>query len=252
MEISRDPIKPGDVYEYRCDNNQGYGYMVPVKTSNGWDFIDTYQLDCPWLQDGETKDEASIRRIIELGASEHDGYVSRATSSFYYSNARFGKVEVPNDLRLAFNLNDYDVVSRRECDNYDSDDVILFVPLYFEQNYSWDYGNAFGLCFVRKDAAKNHVNEFRSLLEEASCSIIKPDASVAAFLLDKVEEKLHEIEGAGKSTQRDRDAVSRLAKRIEIIVKCSEALREIDMEVIAQLGNSDSTGEERNEDDESY
>ena len=73
MGISGDFIMPGDVYEYRCGNDQGYGYMIPVKTSNGCDFIDTYQLDNPWLQDGETKDEASIRRIIELGNSEHDG-----------------------------------------------------------------------------------------------------------------------------------------------------------------------------------
>ena len=33
MEISEDTIRPGDVYEYSCGNNQGYGYMVPVKTS---------------------------------------------------------------------------------------------------------------------------------------------------------------------------------------------------------------------------
>mgnify|MGYP000734999254 CR=1 FL=1 len=186
-----------------------------------------------------------------MGHGEHDGYVSRATSSFYYSNAFFGRVEVPYDLRLAFNLNDYDVVSRRECDNYDRDDVILFVPLYFEQHYNWDYGKTFGLCFVRKDAEKSLANEFRSLLEEASSSIVKPYAETAAYLLGKIEEKLHELEGAGKSTQRDRDDVSRLAKRIEIIGKCAEDLREIDREVMAQLGNSGSTGEERTEDDES-
>lgn len=250
MEINGDSIMPGDVYEYSCGNDQGYGYMVPVKTSKGWDFIDTYQLNIPWLQDGETKDEASIRRIIELGTSEHDGYVSRATSSFYYSNAHFGKVEVPYNLRLMFNLNDYDVASRRECDNYDSDDVILFVPLYFEQHYSWDYGKTFGLCFVRKDAEKSLVNEFRSLLAEASSSIVKPHAETAASLLDEVEEKLHELEGAGEATQSDKDAVSRLAKRIEIICKCAEDLREIDREVMAKLLTSDSTGEERTEDDE--
>ena len=248
--ISRNPIMPGDVYKYNCGNGQGYGYMIPVKTSNGWDFIDTYQLDAPWPEDGETKDEASIRRIIELGNGEHDGYVSRATSSFYHSNARFGRTEVPYDLRLAFNLNDYDVVSRRECDNYDSDDVILFVPLYFEQHYRWDYGKTFGLCFVREDAEKSPVNEFRSLLAEASSSIVKPYAETAASLLSEVEEKLRELEGLGLSTQGDEDAVSRLAKRIEIIDKCAEDLREIDRERMEQLGNPDSTGEERTGDDE--
>lgn len=106
-EANGDLIRPGDVYEYSCCNDQGYGYMIPVKTSGGWDFIDTYQLGIPWSKDGETSDDASIRRIIELGHGEHDGYVSNQTSMFYHRNAYFGKAAVPRGLRLAFNLNDY-------------------------------------------------------------------------------------------------------------------------------------------------
>lgn len=243
-------IKPGDVYKYRCSNNQGYGYMVPVKTSSGWDFIDTYQLGIPSRKTGESGDDASIRRIIELGHGEHDGYVSRATSSFYHRNARFGKTTVPCDLRLEFNLNDYDVVSSRECDDYDCGDVVKFVPLYFEQHYNWDSGMALGLCFVRKGAKKSPVAEFRSLLEEASRSIVEPYAGIAAFLLGKVEEKLHELDGAGQSTQRDKDAVSRLAKRVGIIEKCTEELRAVDSERTAQLGDSGSAGDEGTRNDE--
>lgn len=243
-------IMPGDVYKYRCGNDQGYGYMVPVKTSDGWDLIDTYHLGIPSRKPGETNDAASIRRIIELGHGEHDGYVSRATSSFYHRNALFGKTTVPCDMRLAFNLNDCEAASRRECADYDSGDVVMFVPLYFEQHYNWDSGRALGLCFVRKGAKKSLVAEFRSLLEEASSSIVEPYAGTAAFLLGKVEEKFHELEGAGQSTQRDKDAVSRLAKRIEIIDKCAEDLRAVGRERTAQLGDSGSTGEERTGDDE--
>lgn len=68
--------------------------------------------------------------------------------------------------------------------------------------------------------------------------------------MGKVEEKLNELEGAGQSTQRDKDAVSRLAKRIEIIDKCAEDLRAVGRERTAQLGDSGSTGEERTGDDE--
>lgn len=240
-------IMPGDVYKYSCGNDQGYGYMVPVKTSSGWDFIDTYHLGIPWRKDGENGDDASIRQIIELGYGEHDGYVSRATSSFYYRNAHLGRTAIPYGLRLAFNLNDYEVATRRECDDYDSGDVIIFVPLYFDQHYNWNSGKALGLCFVRKGVKKSPVNEFRSLLEEASSSIVKPYAGTAAFLLGKVEEKLHELEGAGKSTQRDKDAVSRLSKRIEIIDKCAKDLREIDRERMAQLGDSERTGDDEDD-----
>lgn len=246
---SGDHIRPGDVYEYICCNDQGYGYMVPVKTSKGWDFIDTYQLGIPCRKDGETGDDASIRRIIELGHGEHDGYVSQATSLFYYHNVHLRKVGVPNGLRLALNLSDYNVASSRECADYDDEDVAMFVPLYFEQHYSWHSGRALGLCFVRKDAGKSPVNEFRALLEEASGSIAVPYAGRAASLLGKVENKLCVLEDFGLSTQEDEDAVFRLAKRIEIINKCVKDLGKIDRERMAQLWDSGGSGEERTVDD---
>ena len=247
---SGDHIRPGDVYEYRCCNNQGYGYMVPVKTSRGWDFIDTYQLGIPQRKAGETGDDASVRRIIELGHGEHDGYVNRATSSFYHRNACFGRTAIPDDLRLAFNLNDFATASRRECADYDDCDVVMFVPLYFEQHYNWNFGRAFGLCFVRKGAKKSPVAEFRTLLGEASNSISEPYARGAASLLSRAEKKLRELEDLGLSTQEDEDAVSHLAKRIEIINKCVEDLREIDRERMTQRRDSDSTVEERTVDDD--
>lgn len=42
-------------------------------------------------------------------------------------------------------------------------DVEMLYDEYGE-NYSWDLGRALGLCFVRKGAEKDRVNEFRSLL----------------------------------------------------------------------------------------
>lgn len=244
MEISGETIRPGDVYEYSCINNQGYGYMVPVKTSDGWDFIDTYHLDIPFQKDGETRDRASIRRIIELGHGEHDGYVTRVTSSFYHTNAYFGRAEVPNGLRLLFNLDDYDVATRRECYDYDSGDVIAFVPLYREQHFDWGSGRTLGLCFVREGAKKSPVNEFRSLLADAYSSIVEPSIGTAHFRFDEVKKKLRELDGAGLSTQRDKDDVSRLAKRIEVIDECIGKLREIDRECEKQRRDSCSTDEE--------
>lgn len=247
MEVSGDTIRPGDVYEYSCHNDQGYGYMVPVKTSDGWDFVDTYHLGSPLMKDGEKKDEASIRRIIELGRGEHDGYATRVTSGFYYTNAHFGKAKVPNGLRLAFNISDYDVASRRECDDYDSGDVVIFVPLYREQHFDWNFGRTLGLCFVRKGAKKSPVNEFRSLLADAYSSIVVPSIGISDTKLGEVKEKLRDLERAGLSTQKDKDDVSRLAKRIEIIGECVVKLREIDRECEAQRRDQCSTDEEEEE-----
>lgn len=233
-ETTADTIRPGDVYEYSCGNDQGYGYMIPVKTSKGWDFIDTYHLGIPCRKDGETSDDASIRRIIELGHGEHDGYVSETTSMFYHRNAYFGKAAVPYGLRLAFNLNDYDATSSRKCEDYNDSDVVCYVPLYREQHYSWNYGRTLGLCFVRKGAEKDRVNEFRSLLGEASESIVSPYVGRADLLLSGIKEKLNELECLGLATQRDEDDVSYLAKRIEIIGRCTKELEKVNRERIAQ------------------
>lgn len=249
-EIGKDLVMPGDVYKYRCGNDQGYGYMVPVKTSRGWDFIDTYHLGIPSRRPGESGDAASIRQIIELGHGEHDGCVGSLTSMFYYCNAYFEKTIVPGNLHLAFNLNDCNVASYRECEDYDDGDVTYYVPLYREQHFSWNSGRTLGLCFVRKGAEKSPVNEFRSLLSEAFGSIVGPRAMAADYLFGKVEKKFHELEDLGLSTQGYEDDVSYLAKHIEIIKKCDKELREINRERMAQRRDSDNTGEERTLDDE--
>ena len=70
--------EPGDVYSYACGNDQGYGYMVPVKTSKGWDFIDTYHLGTPSFKSCmKYYDEASVARVMELALEEHDGFARR-------------------------------------------------------------------------------------------------------------------------------------------------------------------------------
>lgn len=153
---------------------------------------------------------------------------------FYHRNAYLKKTAVPYGLRLAFNLNDYDATSSRKCEDYDDSDVVYYVPLYREQHYSWNFGRALRLCFVRKGAEKDRVNEFRSLLREASGSIVTPYAGNAASLLSRIEEKLRELEDLGLSTQRDKDDVSYLAKRIEIIGKCTKELEKVNRERIAQ------------------
>ncbi len=157
---------------------------------------------------------------------------------FYHQNAYLKKTAVPCGLRLVFNLNDYDAASSRECEDYDDSDVVYYVPLYREQHYSWNYGRALGLCFVRKGAEKDRVNEFRSLLGEASGSIVLPYASMAASLLSRIEEKLRELEDLGLSTQRDKDDVSYLTKRIEIIGRCTKELEKVSRERIAQSCDS--------------
>lgn len=250
METDKHTIAPGDVYEYKCDNNQGYGYMIPVKTSAGWDFIDTYHIDRPYTEKGENTVDASIRQIIEFGHGEHDGFVSKKAFFYCYQNVLYHVQEVPSDLRFVFNLNDYEPLPHRECSDYDVDDTIMFVPLYREQNFDWDSGITLGLCFVRKGAKKSQANEFRNLLNEANNSITEPQAEKASFLLGEIEKKLNELENAELSTQRNELEFSFLVKRTEIINKCVEDLRKVSYDYRIWLHDSDSIDEERKEDDD--
>lgn len=217
-------IRPGDVYAYRCDNDQGYGIMVPVKTSRGWDFIDTYHLHSTSMKPGETLDEASVRNIIELGSGEYDGYVSRVVSDFYHKNAIFHCKTVPSRLTLMFNVSDYDVVSRREARDFDDDDVAIFIPMYREQHFDCGSGRTLGLCFVRKGAARSLAREFYFLCVDAWQELTMPRVGIAAEFLEKAHAKLKELEASGIATQGDKARVLEIKMCIKAIEKCRDEI----------------------------
>lgn len=217
-------IRPGDVYAHRCDNEQSYGIMVPVKTSRGWDFIDTYHLNSPSMKLGETLDEASVRRIIELGTGEHDGYVSRLVSDFYYKNAFFNCEEVPSRLTMLFNVSDYDIISRREASDFDDDDVVISVPMYQEQHFDWGSGRTLGLCFVRKGAVRSLAREFNSLCSDAWQQMTMPSVGMAAEFLEKAQDKLREAEASGLASHGDEARVVEIKECIRAIEECRRGI----------------------------
>lgn len=57
------------------------------------------------------------------------------------------------------------------------------------------------------------------------------------FFLDEVEEKLHELESVGLSTQRDELEFAFLVRRTETINKCVEDLKEASQDHLACLRN---------------
>ena len=217
-------IRPGDVYAYRCDNHQGYGIMVPVKTSRGWDFIDTYHLGSPSMKQGETLDEASVREITELGSGEYDGYVSRVVSNFYHKNAIFNCDEAPSRLTLLFNVSDYDVISLREARDFDDDDVAIFIPMYREQHFDWGSGRTLGLCFVRKGAVRSLAREFNSMCVDACQQLTMPSVGMATDFLEKAQDKLRELEASGLASQGDKARVLEIKMCIKAIEECRDEI----------------------------
>lgn len=217
-------IRPGDVYAYRCDNDQGYGIMVPVKTSDGWDFIDTYHLSTPPMKPGETLDEASVREITELGSGEYDGYVGRVVSNFYNKNAILHCKTVPSRLTLMFNVSDYDIISRREARDFGDEDVEIFVPMYREQHFDWGSGRTLGLCFVRKGAERSIAREFDFLCVDAWQQLTMPGVGMAEEFLEKAQDKLKELEESGIATQVDKSRVLEIKRCIKAIEKCRDEI----------------------------
>lgn len=224
MAQSEGIIRPGDVYAYRCGNDQGYGIMVPVKTSRGWDFIDTYHLHSTSMKPGETLDEASVRNIIELGSGEYDGYVSRVVGDFYHKNAIFHCEEVPSRLTLLFNVGDYDVISRREARDFDDDDVEIFIPMYREQHFDWGSGRTLGLCFVRKGAVRSLAREFNSLCVDAWQQMTMPSVGMADDFLEKAQDKLREAEASGLASRGDEARVLEIKACIRAIEECRDEI----------------------------
>lgn len=219
-----DSIRPGDVYAYRCDNDQGYGIMVPVKTSDGWDFIDTYHLHSTSMKPGETLDEASVRNIIELGSGEYDGYVSRVVGDFYHKNAIFHCKTVPSRLTLMFNVSEYDIISRRDARDFDDYDVEISIPMYREQHFDCGSGRTLGLCFVRKGAVRSLAREFNSMCVDAWQELTMPGVGIAAYFLEKAHAKLKELEASGIATQGDKARVLEIKKCIKAIEKCRDEI----------------------------
>lgn len=230
---SNDSIRPGDVYAYRCYNDQGYGIMVPVKTSDGWDFIDTYHLHSTSRKPGETLDEASVRRIIELGSGEHDGYVRRVVCDFYHKNAIFHCKTVPSSLTLIFNVSDYDIISRREARDFDDEDVEIFIPMYWEQHFDRYSRRTLGLCFVRKGASRILAREFNSLCADAWQELTMPGVGMAEEFLENAQAKLKELEESGIATQGDKSRVLEIKKCIKAIEKCRD-----EIDAIRRLGRN--------------
>ena len=87
-------------------------------------------------------------------------------------------------------------------------------------------------------------------MREASISIVSPYVGRASSLLSRIEEKLHELEDLGLSTQKNEDDVSYLAKRIEIIGRCNNDLEKARNERMEQLFGSGNAEDERIESDE--
>ena len=217
-------LRPGDIFAHNWGNDQSYGVCVPVRTSRGWDLIDTYQIDHVCMRGGETADEASIRRVIELAKTEHDHYVRRRTYEFYHHNGLTDITGPRRDFTLICNLTEMRVVSDREAEDYDPKDVVRHVPLYNEQHFAWSLGRTMGLTLVCRDAAPSEHHTLRALISDAH----EPETPYVTRSLNLLEDKIRPLaarmRAEGRLTTYEELELSYLEDRLEALRTCEKAV----------------------------
>lgn len=217
-------LRPGDIFAHNWGNDQSYGVCVPVRTSRGWDLIDTYQIDHVCMRGGETADEASIRRVIELAETEHDHYVCRRTYEFYHHNGLTDITGPRSDFTLICNLTEMRIITDREAEDYDPKDVVCRVPLYNEQHFSWSLGRTMGLTLVRRDAEPSDHRTLRALISDAH----EPKTPYVMRSLNLLEDEIRPLaarmRAEGRLTPYEELDLAYLEDRLEALRTCEKAV----------------------------
>lgn len=219
-------------------NDQCYYLAVPIMDDNGdlW-MQDTYQLKFPSMKNGQTLTEAAIERLFEFG----DGYggwaVKEARYNYYYKNQMKITSQWQLDhFELIADLHDYRPFKPGEdYRDYNDDDVLHGVKLYFEHGYSWNYGSV-GVKLVRKDAKKNPVCVLESAIQDVNGNMEYP-LGASSYRIKKMNEaekicineglmndelghKLHQVRTIQWKLEKMRDELDELIKDMDN--SCSE------------------------------
>lgn len=228
-------LRPGDIFAHNWGNDQSYGVCVPVRTSRGWDLIDTYQIDHVCMRGGETADEASIRRVIELAKTEHDHYVRRRTYEFYHHNGLTDITGPRRDFTLICNLTEMRVVGDREAEDYDPEDVVRHVPLYNEQHFSWSLGRTMGLTLVRRDAKPSDHRCLSALISDAYEPKTPYTTRARNILHDDIGPLAEKMRTEGRLTPREELKLEILKRRLEALHTCEVTCTKLNNEYYERL-----------------
>lgn len=154
----------GAVYRktYNNRNDQHYYYYIPVaiKENDGtikYRMVDTYMIPRPsFMSTLETEYDRKIWFLEQANCGEKSWEMFHGSSGYYYKN----HYDIPsleldeNDWELIADLHDYRIISDDETREYLDEDLVKYLPLWWEDNYRWGSGRV-GSCFVKKNAKKD-------------------------------------------------------------------------------------------------
>lgn len=165
----------GGVYKrkgYDTHNDQHYYVYIPVayKNKDGvirYRMVDTYEAE---KQYGTAKSmEDRIKYLEQANCGESSWGIYYGPSNYYYQNY----YNLPSDeldekeWEMLGDLHDYKLVDDREVHDYLKEDKLMYIPLWREDNYRWDF-HGVGCHYVKKEAKKDGYSVYLNALSNYS------------------------------------------------------------------------------------
>lgn len=192
-------------------NDQCYGWAVPIMDDNGnlW-MQDTYQLPHPTHLNGKSKTDAAIEDVCNFGPGYNGWVVKKAIGDYCYKNQM--KIESEDDLnhfKFIADLHDYRGLDIGEYyRDYQSEDLIHGVQLYFEHGYDWEYGPV-GVTLIRKNAKKNSICTLNRVIDNAYSEFRWPRGCSNL--------SIHKIDEAVKACTEDGTLTDELSMKVSAV-----------------------------------
>lgn len=214
MSSLKDKVVFGGLYRplhNRWNNDQNSGFCVPVADRYGdlW-MQNTYQIESPY-QGRDKNTDVQIQRMAEYGDGKHDRCLQRARANFYHPNQqKIADEEQLDKYELVADLKEYRALKPYEdAREYNDEDILHGVKLFFEHGYSWNYGWV-GVTLIRKDAAKNNACILRKEVYDLFSEMRQPYSSQYNF--NKVTEALEKVE----DNEENAELINRAKYAIEL------------------------------------
>ena len=229
-------IKAGHLYSGPRRSEHSQGWFIPVMDSDGsLALVDTYVIKGVYSQ-GDKNTGAAIEQAVELGSEPHPYTFGRIMGDYYHGYDYIVRCkELPDGFEDVCYLPDWEYVWDRAAEDYDPDDIIPCVQLYFEHGYRWS-GYHHGVSLRRKGASKNPECTTEAAIAETYRLMQRPRFTKG--LLKNVDKAYAEVTDPSPILQakvRHLHEIGELVSRME--AECDALEREYDEEIARLAGD---------------
>lgn len=185
-------IQAGHLYCGPRRGEHGQGWYIPVMDKDGTlKLVDTYVIKSVYSK-GDKNVSAAIEQAIEMGSEPHPYTFGRIRCDYYHGYDYVVHCgELPEGFEDVCYLPEWEYVWEGVADEYDGEDIIPYVQLYFEHGYCWN-SSYHGVFLKRKGAEKSLLRVLDARIADAYRSMTLPHYN-SKWYLPKVEEALADV-----------------------------------------------------------